>query len=452
MRWHRTRQASQHSRRGPRRRHAATTASVCLVLAVASPLAGSHGAPPERAAVWGPVIAVTADGVVASGGGIAVDPAGWTVAVWADAGDNGIWVTTAPPGEPWTSFEWIGTGTDPRVGIDGTGTATVVWSSLDGTERILSARHPRRGEWTEAVPISDPVPAVPADCRLDTASTRLAVSSGGAAVVSWEWKKCHPRILQAAYSTAQGSWTSPQDIAGRAQDTSLAINRDGTAIVTYLRLGGVGTDRARVFVSRRPARGNWSVPRGFGVTTECCHADPHVAMNARGTAVLVYVRGKDQIMTVRRAATGAWGRPQQVSRKGSSGRGPVVAMDSSGTATVAWEAGVGQGWRIVSTRCPVRGSCTRPVQVDPFYPGESFVGLTMAANGGGDVLLGWNRCSADAGERILAAFRPRGGHWGAPKHLSRSERGAPEVGIARSGDAVVLWTYFGTVKARFRTR
>ena len=198
--------------------------------------------------------------------------------------------------------------------------------------------------------------------------------------------------------------------------------------------------------------GNWSTPRRFGAVTARPHVGPQVAMNPRGLTILVYVEGGDRIMAVVRPVARHWGRPVLVSRRNGGGDGPVVALDNAGAATVAWRAQSELSQGSLAVRRSGGGSWTTPERIDPSYPNESFVTLTIAANGPGDVILAWSRWSADIGERAYAVFRPQAGRWGAPKLLTGRNRWAPVTSLARNGDAVAMWTASGSVQARYRTK
>jgi hypothetical protein len=139
-----------------------------------------------------------------------------------------------------------------------------------------------------------------------------------------------------------------------------------------------------------------------------------------------------------------------VSDRGAGGDGPVVALDAAGTATIAWRSHDELSERIMAARYAPGGPTSRAIEVDPLYPDESFVRLDIAANGPGDVMLGWNRWSASAGESVVAAFRPATGHWRSPRLLTRRNLRTPHVGIARNGDATLLWTAWDQMQARTR--
>jgi hypothetical protein len=403
----------------------------------------------ERVGAWEPTVTLATAATPRVSGDVTVDPAGWSVAVWYDMADRGIWGATRPPGQPWRPAERIGTGSahrrlglpHPQVGIDRTGTATVLWPGPGAEQRVYAARHPRGGTWSEPVPVSDPIPAEPPECRLAPQSLRLSVGPGGASVASWEWKKCRPTLLQAAYAPPHQAWSPPVTIDEHARHSQLAVDRRGTAVITYVKRSRRESDI--VMVSRRPADGSWGAARSFGAAVD---DDPQVAMNPRGVTVVVFVN-PDGIVAVRRPVAGPWRSPVPVSRPRATGA-PVVALDSSGTATIAWAS---PGPRqVLAARYPARGPLPGPVEVASFVVGDSFAHVVIAANGPGDVILGWNSWSPASGERVYAAFQRETGRWGSVKRLTRRNQWTPQVAIARNGDAQVLWTTGESVQARLR--
>lgn len=66
---------------------------------------------------------------------------------------------------------------------------------------------------------------------------------------------------------------------------------------------------------------------------------PDVAVNARGDAVAVWVRGTRRaamIVASLRPAGGDWGEPQAISRRGRPAIDPQAAIDAQGLAVVVW--------------------------------------------------------------------------------------------------------------------
>jgi hypothetical protein len=413
-----------------------------------------------RAGGWEPAVTIATAETPPASGDVAVDAAGWSVAVWYDAADRGIWSAVKPPEQPWGAAERIGSGSahrrlglpHPQVGIDRAGTATVLWPGPGAEQRVFAARHPRGGSWSEPVAVSTPVPTEPRECRLEPQSLRLAVGVGGSAVAAWELKRCRPTVLQAAYASPQGAWIFPATVDSHALGAQLGVDRSGNAVIAYRKRGVApqGSGLLTAFVSRRPVAGEWRDPRRLANVGDGGHVGPQVAVNPRGVAVVVFAQRR--VMAVRRPVAGPWGALEPVSRQ-QGDDGPVVALDNSGTATVAWRSELEWGgtYRILAARNAAGGSWTHPVEIDPFDSLESFVVLAIATNGPGDIILGWVRWTASAGTSVRAAFRPANGRWRSPKLLARRNWTTPAVGIGRNGDAVTLWTTPEAVRARVRS-
>lgn len=154
-------------------------------------------------------------------------------------------------------------------------------------------------------------------------------------------------------------------------------------------------------------------------------------------------------------ALAAWEPPQAVTRQGSEGRSPAVAVSSAGDAALAWVNG---SWRrrsiAVSTRgrdgtwdSPVRVSPREGVAIDP----------AVAVDGSGRVMVAWRQTVGRQTLRIdgrtvtsdiwvtQARRRDSFGIWGPIVTLSpsRLKVGPPVLAMDDGGGAVVAW-HWGT--------
>ena len=122
----------------------------------------------------------------ASGLQVAVDPNGNAVAVWAhsDGTRYDIWSNRYTPGTGWGMAERIevndlGDAREPRIAVNPSGNAVVVWKQPDGTsEKIWSNRYTPRSGWGAAERID----------RDDTSTrtgARVAIDAQGNAIAVW---------------------------------------------------------------------------------------------------------------------------------------------------------------------------------------------------------------------------------------------------------------------------
>src|SRR4051795_996254 len=134
---------------------------------------------------WGPVVTLARAGQL-SRPDVVVDERGTETAAWSQAGS--VVVTRRAAGGSWGPRVDLGQGSDPQLGIDRDGTVTVVWSRtlLRHGPQVMTARHPVPGRWSGLVALS---PAVPVGNGRGAFGPVLAVSRGGAVIVSWLWNE-----------------------------------------------------------------------------------------------------------------------------------------------------------------------------------------------------------------------------------------------------------------------
>mgnify|MGYP000952892398 CR=1 FL=1 len=169
--------------------------------------------------------------------------------------------------------------------------------------------------------------------------------------------------------------------------------------------------------------------------------------------VVVYTDGR--VHAARRPWGGHWERPVAISPPRSHASGPTLAVDSSGTSTVAWLL---PSNRIEAVRARIHGSWTRPTEVAP--ASELLVDwLMIAANGPGDLMLAWSTQTPantnGPGNAVHVAIRGHQGPWGEPETVSKTYGWRPQVALARNSDGLVVWTKLARggprVQARFRS-
>jgi hypothetical protein len=185
-------------------------------------------------------------------------------------------------------------------------------------------------------------------------------------------------------------------LAPRAQAASVAVDRTGATTVVWATSAFPST----IVVRQRPAGGPWGdrVILGRGL-------DPRVVADRRGTVTVVWVTERlgfsDGVAAVRRPAGGTWSRPVKL---------------------------------------------TRAVVNPGHVPGDSReIGaseLDVAVSPRGAVVAAWRWVGADRDvpSRVQSAYRPPAGPWrGAVAVTPPSGAGAPEVGIAGDGTALVVY-------------
>ena len=240
---------------------------------------------------------------------VAAAPGGWTAATW---------VTPIPPRLEAAVIDpaggvhrrVLGRGkkldvSDPQIGVDGRGQATVAWVFSSGrTTRVAVVRTVAGREWT----------------RKDGAESRtvgLAVSPGGHILLAW----AGPNGVEASLDDG-----TPRTLAPlfTLSEPAISLADDGSAVVAY-------TADDKVFVLDRTAAGAWTAPQaigdegGEGVAT---------ALAADGTAFASWSAFPGAVVAVR--AGGTWTPGQIVSSPVRLADPPVVGLDATGEPFALW--------------------------------------------------------------------------------------------------------------------
>ncbi|MDQ3991791.1 MAG: hypothetical protein M3245_05725 [Actinomycetota bacterium] len=232
---------------------------------------------------------------------------------------------------------------DPQVAVDADGDAVIVWEGFDGTNYRIRAR--RRS----AAGALSPVQTLSAAGR-SAFSPQVAVGQDGHALVVWERSDGTNWQIQARRRSAAGALSPVQTLSPAGHDAhvpQVAVDPDGHGVIAWELRAGTNW---RIQARRRSAEGALSPvqtlsPAGQGA------ADPQVAVDADGDAVIVWERfdlTNDRIQARRRSAGGALSPVQTLSAAGESAEAPQVAVDQEGQAVVVWQRSDGTNQRIQS--------------------------------------------------------------------------------------------------------
>jgi hypothetical protein len=188
-------------------------------------------------------------------------------------------------------------------------------------------------------------------------------------------------------------------------------------------------------------------------------ADPRVALDARGDAVALWLclgRRERGQAAIRPVATGRWGVPRDVLRLGAGAYvgDPALAVDAAGGAVTVWRrysVGGPPGYQVSSVvQAAVRSAATgkwgRPQNLSA---AGTQVALPQAAiDRNGDAFVVWLTPCTDSVEEaaclgtVQAAVRPLAtGTWSDPEDISGfgQRAAAPLVALDPTGDAVAVW-------------
>ena len=408
---------------------------------------------------------LSAPAVGAFGPHVATDHRNNSLAVWTADPDpldpsNPTWVEAAfaPAGGSFGAPERLSdpaaNAFQPRVAFERDGDAVIAWtgSDSDGTQRVQASFRPAGAGFLGPINLS-------ADGG-DAFDPQ--VSAGAGAVVVWSRMDGAGLAAEAAVKPDGAGFLPPETLSGvgvQANSPQVSVGRGGTAVATWFVAAG---DRVDAAVG--------TTGGGFGpaVTLSApttLASEPQVAVDERGNAVVVWTAGNGttHIQAAHRRAGSTFGEAQDVSEPGAFE--PRVVIDESGNALAVWTRFVGDSGQIESAFRPRGGAFGTPALVAASGGGESLshFGPDVAIDDSAAVV--WTAQTAGGLLRVLTAFRPKGGSFGAAQTLSdRHLHGFdPQVAVDERGNARAVWTLsdlsnpgapppFSTVESALRPR
>ena len=329
-------------------------------------------------------------------------PAASTPGVWASrySAASNAWTAPVrisvvpPPG----STVFVGS---PSVVIDAAGRATVVWLHNPTTTLPTVV-------WSRFDGTSWSAPAALSDGTRGVAEPVIAQDGSGNVLVLWQQQTnlfngglpsggpMLPNTWFARYAAAAGTWSTPVklsnlDVTGTGTDTTtharIAANASGNAVAVW---SEVRSNVGSIVSARYSAlSGTWTAP--VLIENNAQTADrPEVAIDVNGNAQAVWTQKIDASETNASgytarftAAAGTWGAPLLFEQSTESAFAPLVGMDDTGRALIAWEQNAAAGIFAIPIHAvhytPASGFGT---QMD--FAGNNVV---LAVNGGGTGLL-----------------------------------------------------------------
>jgi hypothetical protein len=349
---------------------------------------------------------------------------------------------------PWTSPTAV-------PGSGGVGFPYDVAAQRDGTvavafiqDGIRVALRTRSGAWTRAEKVSEG--------RTGVASPDVAFGDRGELIVAWTQNTVHgaappqgPSYVRAAIRSAGGRWSAPRTVGRTGHfidaEPRLAADARGDAVLAWRGLSASGPGaRDVVRMAYRPGQGAFGAPRSLrepGI-------DLQVAIDERGTAHAVWSHTRppyhlaSSIRLATRTRTGSFTRPATI--YADSAGGPNVAVPGDGDVIIAWrggQVGVGAtrtGFAMVSERSP-DGIVEPPLLLSH----TRTVGPQLAAGASGETVIAWSApgeaLDPTAGApQLFWAARPPGGAFGAVQ-AAPGVRGGP-LAVLADGTAITVWS------------
>jgi hypothetical protein len=269
------------------------------------------------------------------------------------AGTSVPYATYRPAGGSWlTPSRLSGAATQPQtnfppaVAIDPHGNATVVWQLKDQPSAhsvIQASRHVPGGFFDWSL-----LPSTLSNTAHDSYEPAVAADSFGNVTAIWaDNSGTAEQILGADFSATQGTWTAAPyavEAATGANLRSPAIAFDQYGDATAAWMFGAATGDQWVQSSDRPVGGSWS-QTPTDVSGDIASADtsgPVVSVAPDGQAALAWVDDSSGPLKVRASvrdlAGGGWLPPHTPDPTPSSGSAdPSIAVDPNGNAVVLYD-------------------------------------------------------------------------------------------------------------------
>jgi hypothetical protein len=364
------------------------------------------------------------------------------------------------------------------LALDADGDAVAVWERFDGAnERIEARARSKAGVLGTVQTLSL--------AGQDAQSPRVAVDATGDAVVVWSRPDgigpcssdgcVRTQVRTRSVGGVLGPVLTLSPAGQNVFEFDVAVDADGDAVVVWNRSDGSSASCCRRIQARSLSAGGALGPVQV-LTAAGQHADsPGVAVDADGDAVAVWTRFDGvgvRVYARARSAGGALGPVLIISKRNSDhpfapGLNPEVAIDAAGDAVVVWQRSDGTG-PCGAVGCPkieARARSAAGVLTSVQILSNTTRGGSspqVAVDGDGDALAVWEHfdattdCSGGSCERIQARHRAAAGGLGAVLNLSPAGQDSffPQVGMDADGDAVAVWQREGTsnrIQARRRT-
>lgn len=285
-----------------------------------------------------------------------------------------------------------------------------------GTATALAVPAQAASSWSPPVQL-------PAGCVSSGSVPGLAVNAAGVEAAAGSQQNADNSSSVLVCTSADGqTWPAPATV-GQGGSPAVALAPDGRAVTAWL--GGPFTAPV-IQASVRPPGGTWSAP----VTVGSDASGPLIGIDRSGNAIIAWAAA-GTIHTASLPAGGSWTPAQTLAT--NYGSGLAMAANSAGSAVLTW-ATKAPGPGTYADSGTILGGFAAPVKVGlPPYPGGR---TSVALNDTGQAAMVW---AQGLGALNVAATRSAAGTWSAPVQLSANEGGNLSVAIDGAGDAVATF-------------
>lgn len=325
---------------------------------------------------------------------------------------------------------------NPELAVNEDGRAEAVWESY-AYPNIRGASKEPHGGWNPEVTISAG--------EADESVPSVGIDAHGDSIVIWgAYQSPGLRAIETADGLAQGGWGSPARLfsteEGGVGDPHVAVNAGGDAVAVWVHAEDHGSGQIMVIESaRRLAGGEWSSAVAIA-SSEPELGYLSVVVDAGGNATAIW-EGSEGVETASWPAVGGWTSPVLLSTGG--GTEPQIAVTPAGEAVAIWRDFAGNSFEIDTASKPAAGGWTTAARLSTSggYQSQPHV----AVDSTGSAVAVWGAPSSLREEEVQSATRPAGGEWGDPVGVSSSrceEPPEPRVAMEGDGTAVAIWDCF----------
>lgn len=235
------------------------------------------------------------------------------------------------------------------------------------------------------------------------------------------------------------AWQTPvlleTDDRGRAYDPHIAVNASGSAVAVWHQQ--VGTDTVAVMANHTTA-GQWGAAQVIGQSNASL---AQVAVDDRGNAMAVWQQSesgnsgtKHNIWARRLSAnTSQWGAPTLLESNTEPGSAdyPQIAMHHSGNAMVVWQQGDGTTGQIHASHynASTLGWGTTTQVSGPSSASDIVQAAQVAMDGDGNAVVVWSQTTAGGTMTgiLSSRYSASAGLWSMPKRIDASNAGDANV-------------------------
>jgi len=321
---------------------------------------------------------------------------------------------------------------NPKIAVDGSGNALVVWRQSDGTRFNIWANRFDGRNWGSATLIEN-------DNAGNASGPQIAFNSSDSGLTVWrQYDGTRNSIWSNRFDGT--SWGSAEliesDNAGDAFNPQIAVDRSGNALAVWRQSDGA---RNNIWANRFDGA-SWGSAELIESDNTGDASNPQIAFDSSGNAFAVWQQSdgtRFNIWTNRFNGT-SWASAALIeSEDAGDAFSPQIAFDSSGNAFAVWYQSDG---------------IVRNIWVNRF-DGNSWGSATLIENGAGhasspqitfdssgNALAVWQQF--DGARNNIWANRFDGSSWGSARLIERDNAGnasSPQIVFDSSGNALAVW-------------